>query len=63
MKYLRDKNGNTPLMFAIKRRSFEMIKTLIEFLGKNSDYIKRMNFEEISNILILGPSNLTSFLE
>ncbi len=63
MKYLRDKNGNTPLLYAIKRRSFEMVKTLLDFLGKNPDYINKMNFKEIRDILILGPLNLTSFLE
>ena len=40
-----------------------MIKTLIEFLGRNPNYINKLNFKEIIDILILGPSNLISFLE
>jgi hypothetical protein len=43
------------LLYAIKRRSFEMVKTLLDFLGKNPNYINKMNFKEISDILILGP--------
>jgi hypothetical protein len=39
LAYIRDINGNSPLIFALKRKDYENIESLLIFLGETKKYI------------------------
>jgi len=39
LSYIRDINGNSALIYAIKRKDYENIDTILKFLSVNKKYI------------------------
>ena len=38
-RYIRDINGNTPLLYALKRQDYECVDAILQFLSKNKNLV------------------------
>jgi ankyrin repeat protein len=56
MKYVTDIYGNNPLMYALKRKNYEVLNILLDFFIKNPEFIKSLRFIEFIALLELSPS-------
>jgi hypothetical protein len=47
-KYIKDSFGNTPLEYAMQRKSFECTQIVLEYIMSTEDIFKTMDMEEIT---------------
>ena len=63
LKYVRDKNGNTPLTLALKRFNYDAVNLLLEYISNSDKLTAQLSNEELCNLLRFSPSYLPEFLK
>jgi hypothetical protein len=63
IKYLKDRLGNTPLLYALKRNSYNCVGALLEYAMKSESMYSNINQQEICYLIEFSPENLSKFFE
>lgn len=60
-KYVKDSFGNTPLTYAMQRKSYDCIQTVLEYIMSKEDIYKSLDANEITDLIECSPANLLDF--
>ena len=63
VNYMRDINGNTPLLYSLKRKCYETIDELLLFISERRHLINKVSLAALCRMMELAPSNLIYFFQ
>jgi ankyrin repeat protein len=63
MSYIKDSLGNTPLMYALKRKSYNCVSSLLDYAIKSNQLYQNIEMNEITALIEFSPTNLGKFFD
>jgi hypothetical protein len=63
MSYIKDSLGNTPLMYALKRKSYNCVSSLLDYAIKSNQLYQNIGMNEITALIEFSPTNLGKFFD